>query len=87
MTVEILPVEGLPEVHPGDDLAEILLAPLRRLGARVGDVVAVTQKVVSKAEGKLVAGTDRGTWVERETVRVVARRDDLVITETRHGFV
>ena len=87
MTVELFPVEGLPEVHPGDDLAEVLLAPLRRIGVREGDVVAVTQKVVSKAEGKLVPGTDPAMWVERETARVVARRHDFVIAETRHGFV
>jgi coenzyme F420-0:L-glutamate ligase/coenzyme F420-1:gamma-L-glutamate ligase len=54
-----------------------------------GDVVAVTQKVVSKAEGRVVPEGPRGKdeWVARETRRVVARRGDLVIAETRHGFV
>ena len=55
---------------------------------RDGDVVAVTQKVVSKAEGRSCrTGDGRAAWVARETARVVARRGDLVIAETRHGFV
>lgn len=89
MTVEILPVNGLPEVHSGDDLASLLTPALRAAGIRAGDVVVVTQKVVSKAEGRIVEADDddRASWVERETKRVVARRGDLVIAETRHGFV
>ncbi|HET9725083.1 MAG TPA: coenzyme F420-0:L-glutamate ligase [Actinomycetota bacterium] len=89
MSLEVLPVEGLPEVRPGDDLATLLAPPLRALGLRDGDVVVVTQKVVSKAEGRVVPaeGEDRSRWVERETTRVVARRGDLVIAQTRHGFV
>ena len=89
MNLEILPVDGLPEIRPGDDLAALLAGRLASLGPRDGDVVAVTQKVVSKAEGRVVAeeGAGRASWIERETVRVVARRGDLVIAETRHGFV
>ncbi len=86
--MEILPVEGLPELGAGDDLAAILA---RELSGRLrpGDVVAVTQKAVSKAEGRVVPEAERGHggWVAAETRRVVARRDDLVIAETRHGFV
>jgi coenzyme F420-0:L-glutamate ligase / coenzyme F420-1:gamma-L-glutamate ligase len=87
VTIEVLPVEGLPEVVPGNDLVAMLADPLRNLGARDGDIVVVTQKIVSKAEGRLVPGNDRHPWIERETLRVVARRGDLVIAETRHGFV
>ena len=87
MSIEIFPIEGLPEIRPGDDLAGSLAPGLVAAGIGEGDVVAVTQKIVSKAEGRLVAGTDRGEWVARETERVVARRGDLVIAETRHGFV
>lgn len=87
MTVEVLAIEGLPEVRPGDDLAALLAPALRGLGVHDGDVVAVTSKIVSKAEGRLVPGEDRGDAVARETVRVVARRGDLVISETAHGFV
>ncbi len=87
MSVQLFPIEGLPEIAPGDDLAELLEAPLKAIETRDGDVLAVTQKVVSKSEGRLVPGNDREEWVERETARVVARRGDLVIAETRHGFV
>ena len=88
MSVEVIPVEGLPEIRPGDDLAALLAPPLASLEARAGDVVVVTQKIVSKAEGRLVPeGEGRASWVQRETKRIVARRGDLVIAETRHGFV
>jgi coenzyme F420-0:L-glutamate ligase len=87
VSLEILPLVGLPEITPGDDLAALLVPALQRVGPRDGDVVVVTQKVVSKAEGRVVDAADRDAWIERETVRVVARRGDLVIAETRHGFV
>ena len=85
--VTVLPVEGVPEVRPGDDLAGVLRAPLRRAGVLEGDVVVVTSKVISKSEGRIVRGVDRTDAVSAETVRVVARRGDLVIAETAHGFV
>jgi len=84
VTIEIFPVEGFPEVRPGDVLATQIA---ERADLRDGDVVVVTQKVVSKAEGRMVPAADREAAVEAETVRVVARRDDLVIAATRHGFV
>ena len=88
MSIEVFPLEGLPEVRPQDDLAMLLADALGSMGVRDGDVVSVTQKIVSKAEGRVVPqGDGREGWVERETLRVVARRDDLVIAETRHGFV
>ena len=89
MSVEVLPVAGIPEIAAGDDLVRVLALGLATAGVRDGDVVAVTQKIVSKAEGRVVAevDADRATWVERESVRVVALRDDVIIAETRHGFV
>jgi coenzyme F420-0:L-glutamate ligase / coenzyme F420-1:gamma-L-glutamate ligase len=89
MPIHVLPVEGIPEVRPGDDLAALLAEPLGTTGLGDGDVVAITQKIVSKAEGRVVPVGDGGrdAWVELETRRVVARRGDLVIAETRHGFV
>jgi coenzyme F420-0:L-glutamate ligase/coenzyme F420-1:gamma-L-glutamate ligase len=92
VTVELIPVDGIPEVRPGDELADLILAVRETEGLRDGDVVVVTQKVVSKAEGRLVALdpedlTARRALVEQESVRVLRRRGDLVITETRHGFV
>jgi coenzyme F420-0:L-glutamate ligase/coenzyme F420-1:gamma-L-glutamate ligase len=83
VTLEVIPVPGLPEIGPGDDLAD-LLDPV---DVRDGDVVVVTQKVVSKQEGRIVPAADRDAAIAGETVRVVATRDDLVIAETRHGFV
>ncbi len=87
MTLEVHPVSGLPEIRRGDDLAA-LVADTLPVELRGGDVVVITQKVVSKAEGRVVeAAEGKDRWIERETKRVVARRGDLVIVETPHGFV
>jgi len=88
--LEIIPVEGVPEVRPGDRLADLLAAA--SVSFEDGDVVVVTQKVVSKAEGRLVEVDHddrqaRARVVEAEAVRVLRRWGDLVITETRGGFV
>jgi coenzyme F420-0:L-glutamate ligase/coenzyme F420-1:gamma-L-glutamate ligase len=84
-------VTGLPEVRPGDVLAALIVEHVELVN---GDVIVVTQKIVSKAEGRIVAvdpaGTDadaRRRLAESEAVRVLRRRGDLVVTETRHGFV
>jgi coenzyme F420-0:L-glutamate ligase / coenzyme F420-1:gamma-L-glutamate ligase len=84
--VQVVGVAGVPEIRAGDDLATVLAPPLRACGVRPGDVLALTQKVVSKAEGRVVPAAD-ADWVAQETRRVVARRADLVIVETRHGLV
>ncbi len=89
MTLEIIPVHGLPEVSRGADLAA-MIADSVALQDR--DVVVVTQKVVSKAEGAMaeVDPSDplsHKPLVERESVRILRRRGDLIISETRHGFV
>jgi coenzyme F420-0:L-glutamate ligase / coenzyme F420-1:gamma-L-glutamate ligase len=88
--LEIIPVEGIPEVRPGDRLADLLIAG--SVAFADGDVVVVTQKVVSKAEGRMVPvdhddRAARAALVEAESVRVLRRRGDLLITETRGGFV
>jgi coenzyme F420-0:L-glutamate ligase/coenzyme F420-1:gamma-L-glutamate ligase len=95
--VRVLPVTGIGEVSPGADLAIVVadaLSPSRPDGheLRNGDVVVVTQKIVSKAEGRLVPLDHADTvaklaLVLEESVRVLRRRGDLVISETRHGFV
>jgi coenzyme F420-0:L-glutamate ligase/coenzyme F420-1:gamma-L-glutamate ligase len=82
--VQIWGIDGLPEVHPGDDLAGLIAAAAPDLQDR--DVIVVTSKVVSKAEGRLVPGS-RDDHLAAETWRVVARRDETAIVETRHGFV
>src|SRR5207248_8927426 len=79
--------EGMPEVRPGDEIAELVIASI---DLREHDVVVVTQKIVSKAEGRLEAVADdegRMRLIERESVRVLRRRDELVISETQQGFV
>ncbi|HWC67515.1 MAG TPA: coenzyme F420-0:L-glutamate ligase [Acidimicrobiales bacterium] len=88
-------VEGVGEITPGDDLGSLIVTacaapPNEPLAA--GDVLVVTQKVVSKAEGRLVPVDPddpraHKALVEAEAVRILRRRGDLVITETRHGFI
>ena len=85
--IEVLAVTGLPEIRPGDDLAALIAGAVDLVD---GDVVVVTQKVVSKAEGRLVdidPEVGHRPLVERESVRILRRRGDLVIAETEHGFV
>ena len=90
MNLEVFPIEGIPEVRRGDDLAGLIAAACPDL--RDGDVVVVTQKVVSKAEGAM-AEIDRNdprghkAIVEAESTRILRRRGDLIISETKHGFV
>ena len=76
--------DGVPEVRRGDDLADLLLSALSDRLAD-GDVVCVTSKVVSKAEGRVVTG-DRAAAVAAETRRVVARRGPLSIVVNRLGL-
>jgi coenzyme F420-0:L-glutamate ligase/coenzyme F420-1:gamma-L-glutamate ligase len=93
--LEIVGIEGVPEVAPGDDLAALIAeaaATDATTRLRDGDVLVVTQKVVSKAEGRLVAVDPddplaHKPLVERESVRILRRRGELVISETAHGFV
>jgi coenzyme F420-0:L-glutamate ligase len=82
--LEILPVTGLPEVVAGDNLAALIgdAADLRD-----GDVVSVTSKIVSKAEGRLRTTGTRDDAIDAELVRVVAQRGDTRIVQTRHGLV
>ncbi|WP_205878298.1 coenzyme F420-0:L-glutamate ligase [Mycobacterium camsae] len=91
--IEILPVAGLPEFRPGDDLAAALIAAAPWL--RDGDVVVVTSKVVSKCEGRLVPAPEddeerdrlRRRLVDEEAVRVLARKERTLITENRLGLI
>jgi len=132
MTLSIIPVHGIPEVRPRDDLVGLLLIALGSAGDKLvdGDVLVVAQKVVSKSEGRLVrlgdvvpgkralemaeesgkdarqlevvlgeskqivrwidathAREERAKAIIQETARVVARRGEIVIAQTRHGFV
>src|SRR4051794_18975994 len=95
--LEIFGVPGLPEVREGDDLAALIAAaPIAaaRFAPADGDIVVVTSKIVSKAEGRVMVAADRTKAIEAETVRVVARRaspaapaGETRIVETRQGLV
>jgi coenzyme F420-0:L-glutamate ligase / coenzyme F420-1:gamma-L-glutamate ligase len=82
--LQIWAIDGIGEVHNGDDVAELIAAT--DPGLVDGDIVVITSKIVSKAEGRIVQG-DREAAINGETVRVVAQRGDTRIVETRHGFV
>jgi coenzyme F420-0:L-glutamate ligase/coenzyme F420-1:gamma-L-glutamate ligase len=85
----VLPVSGIGEVDTSTDLAAVIAEAAQ---LRDGDVVVVTQKIVSKAEGRMVE-IDPGdpeakrALVERESVRILRRRGELIVSETQHGFV
>jgi coenzyme F420-0:L-glutamate ligase / coenzyme F420-1:gamma-L-glutamate ligase len=86
---QVFGIDGIPEVTDGDDLAALVAA---RAGAlRDGDIVVVTSKVVSKAEGRVLADVTRDDAIDAETARVVAEwttvRGRTRIAQTRHGFV
>lgn len=95
--VQVIPVTGLGEVTPGTDLAHLIAGAVRPAAPdgtalRAGDVVVVTQKIVSKAEGRLVEidhddPDAKLALVAQESTRILRRRGELVISETRHGFV
>jgi coenzyme F420-0:L-glutamate ligase/coenzyme F420-1:gamma-L-glutamate ligase len=90
MTVSVIPVMGVPDVQPGDDLAGILTNCLAPIDLQTGDVLVVTHKVVSKAEGAVLdtpTDADYRRAVETEAAAILRRRGDLTIAETRHGFI
>ncbi|MEX1124022.1 MAG: coenzyme F420-0:L-glutamate ligase, partial [Acidimicrobiia bacterium] len=92
MNLEIIPVTGIGVVAPGDDLSALLATALEPLSPVSGDVIVVTHKIVSKAEGAVVQieGDEeefRRRLIESEAVSIVRRRGDLIITETKHGFI
>jgi coenzyme F420-0:L-glutamate ligase/coenzyme F420-1:gamma-L-glutamate ligase len=94
VTLSVIPIEGIGEIRPGDEIAVLVADAARTQGTPLadGDCLVVTQKIVSKAEDRLVPLDPddldaRRALVESESVRIVRRRGDLIISETRHGFV
>lgn len=92
--LEVFGVAGMGEIRPGDDLAGIIAAAIDAGPDALhdGDVLVVTQKVVSKAEDRLVAidpddPNAHRPLVADESVRILRRRGELAITETHHGFI
>ena len=87
--LEIIPLEDIPEISPGDDLVEII-GQLNNIQS--GDILVVTQKIISKAENQMIDidpndPLSHKPLVERESVRILRRRGDLIISQTKHGFV
>jgi coenzyme F420-0:L-glutamate ligase / coenzyme F420-1:gamma-L-glutamate ligase len=91
--MEVFGLEGIGEVRAGDDLAGTIAAAAQGGTALAdGDVVVVTQKIVSKAEGRLVEldhadPMAKLALVRQESVRILRQRGELLISETRHGFI
>ncbi len=90
----ITAIEGIGEIGVGDELAVVIAAAATHQGTplQTADCLVVTQKIVSKAEGRMVALDPddieaKHRLIESESVRIVRRRGDLIISETRHGFV
>jgi coenzyme F420-0:L-glutamate ligase / coenzyme F420-1:gamma-L-glutamate ligase len=80
----VMGVAGLPEITPGADLPGLISGAAPDL--RDGDILVITSKIVSKAEGRVIRA-DRESAIDGEAVRVVARRGQTRIVETRHGLV
>jgi coenzyme F420-0:L-glutamate ligase/coenzyme F420-1:gamma-L-glutamate ligase len=92
VTLQVLPLLGIGPIGPGDEMIESIVTALEPLGPEEGDVLVVTHKIVSKAEGRVVEviGDEdefRRALVESEAASIVRRRGDLIIAETRHGFI
>ena len=92
--MRVLGVTGIGEVRPGDDVALLVSGAARAAGIPISDhdCIVVTQKVISKAENRLVEvdaddPVSHKPLVEAESARILRRRGDLVISETHHGFV
>jgi coenzyme F420-0:L-glutamate ligase/coenzyme F420-1:gamma-L-glutamate ligase len=86
--IRIIPVEGVPEVILDDDVGLLIVDAFGSDRFADGDVLVVTQKVVSKAEGRVVPASERVRSIEDESARVLRRTaGGMTISQTRHGFV
>lgn len=92
MTLEVHPLLGVGSVSQGDDVADVLFPAIEAIGALEGDVLVVTHKIVSKAEGavRTISGDEeefKRELVEDIATSIVRRRGPLIIAETKHGFI
>lgn len=96
--LQVIAMEGLPNIVAGDDLPQLIIAHAARLrwpdgstGLASGDVVVVTSKIVSKSEGRVVAATSRDDLIDSESIRTLAtkvtEKNTTRIVETPHGLV
>ena len=83
----MIPVTGVVEVVTGDDVALLIVDAAGENAFLDRDVLVVTQKVISKAEGRIVPAADKAAAVQSESARVLRRLGEMTISETRHGFV
>ena len=82
------PIIGIPEITPGDDLAALILSAVQAgPGLQTHDILVITSKVVSKAEGQMVPSETREAIIDEETVRIIAQRGSTKIVETKHGLI
>lgn len=92
LPIEIFPIVGIGEVVPGDDVAQLLWDATMRDGPTLvdGDILVITHKVVSKAEGRIAHAATEADYraaIENEATAIIRRRGDLVIAQTEHGFI
>lgn len=85
--IRVLPVLGMGEISQGDDLAALIVEASREQRLEEHDVIVIAQKVVSKAEGRLTMASERTGAALGESARVLRRSGEMIISETRHGFV
>jgi coenzyme F420-0:L-glutamate ligase / coenzyme F420-1:gamma-L-glutamate ligase len=86
-SITITPVTGIPDVKAGDDVAALIVAAAGEDAFHDDDVVVVAQKAISKSEGRVVPAADRREAAQAESVRVLRRAGEMIISETRHGLV
>lgn len=84
--LRVIPIEGVGEIEAGNDVAAILVDAAGPDAFSDGDIVVIAHKAVSKAEDRVVEG-DRREVAASESARVLRRSGDMLIAETRHGFV
>ena len=89
--IRIIPIQGIPEVEAGDNLAEITFDVLKNsdISIEKNDVFVVTQKIVSKSEGmeRDLSNFDFEELLQSESKKIIRKRGDLVIAKTHHGFI
>ena len=89
--IRIIPIEGIPEIKVGDNLAEITFDVLNKseIGIEKNDIFIVTQKIVSKSEGmeRDLSIYDFQELLQSESKKIIRKRGDLVIAKTHHGFI
>lgn len=85
--LRVIPIHGIPEIQPKQDLGSIIVEATQTDPIQPMDCLVVTQKVVSKAEGRLIASNDAHHVARSQARRILRDRDGLVIAETHHGFI